>query len=719
MSKKKIKNKKLSSISKKISLRIVIILLIIFTGLAAYTSITNYNKELESQITIVTKDGEVLAGKLAGFLNESYATATALEEAVEVELKSPKKERSRDNLVKNIESAFNSNQKIYALGVYFEPNAFDGKDSQFKNKGNHSTKTGRFACYTYNDNGKKAVMALNEIEDSSINDFYTEGIKKGEVYLTNPTYEDVNGVNVLMISYNIPIKEDGEIIGLIQCDIDLNKVQDFMDNYKKNFESSYYVLAAGDGTVIGHSLDKSKILVNELEVYPQFKEYFKKAENGEESYYDEVSTITNQRTQYIFGKLDIEGTSDKWIIQSVTPYDIFVKSSRDHAIYTIIIYLVVAIIIGLLLKFFVDKMIAKPIRLIQTVMEKIANYNLNEEAEREQAAKYFELNDEIGEITRSMKKLIDNLKSIVGNINSNASNTAATAQQLTSTAQSTNEMAKEVSIAVGNIADGASGQASDTTQAAGRIEENSHSLNEMVEMLKDLEFATQNIDKKKSEGKEALDDLAVLIDSSKNEAGFVNQIIIETNDSAESISKASEMIQSIADQTNLLALNAAIEAARAGEAGKGFAVVAEEIRKLAEDSTKFTEEIRTIINGLKEKSQSAVNRMEKVGKIVTEQDSQTLITQNKFNDIEEAVEKSKVIVNKIADNSRTIEEKNTEIIGIIQNLSAIAEENAATTEEASASVETQTQSINNISNASSNLAQIANELQSEVANFKL
>ncbi len=348
-------------------------------------------------------------------------------------------------------------------------------------------------------------------------------------------------------------------------------------------------------------------------------------------------------------------------------------------------------------------------------IEQLASYNLNYDSKVD----YSDRNDELGDIYKAIIKLKANLRNIVTDINGLSQNTAATAEELTATAQSTNDYANEVANAVGNIADGATGQANDTAAAAQNIEENSKFLSQMIEMLEELEDATIDINNKKDEGKLALEKLIKTGEANKEAAVYVNRIIVETNESAESIAKASEMIQSIADQTNLLALNAAIEAARAGEAGKGFAVVADEIRKLAEDSTKFTDEIRTIITALKDKSQNAVDTMSEVGKIVEEQDKQTIITQEKFNDIEGAVQKSKEIMDEIDKNSKLIEGKNSQIIGIIENLSAIAQENAATTEEASASVETQTQSIKDITSASANLANIASELQSEVENFKL
>ncbi len=543
---------------------------------------------------------------------------------------------------------------------------------------------------------------------------YFKKSMQGEVFTTNIITDALTGGKIVIIS--APYYEHGQIKGVFAG----IKSADYFSEACEHFswkKTGAISIFDQDGIIIGHTYPElAKDEVSIIEKAKSDKEYegianlYQTKMLNSESGVGEYSFLGNPK---LAGYSKIKGTED-FVLISIDKKVVF-EPIRKLIKILLLISVVILILCILDIYFVIAKRIAASFNNIRDDIAELSNYNLNYTSKKD----YSSRNDEIGDIYRGSQTLKNNLVNIVQEIFEHASNTAATAEELTATAQSTSSSAKEIAFAVGNIAQGASSQAHDTAEAADNIQENSNALNDMLKLLNDLRESTIGIESKKDEGKTALNGLARLTDSSKDQAGYISQIISDTNDSAESIYKASEMIQSIADQTNLLALNAAIEAARAGEAGKGFAVVAEEIRKLAEDSTKFTDEIRVIIDELKNKSQTAVNKMQEVGRIVAEQDVQTQLTREKFNEIEEAVENSKSIVDTIHSTSKSIEDKNDQIINIIQNLSAIAQENASTTEEVSASVETQTNAINDVSSASVNLAEIANELQNEVAHFKL
>ena len=237
--------------------------------------------------------------------------------------------------------------------------------------------------------------------------------------------------------------------------------------------------------------------------------------------------------------------------------------------------------------------------------------------------------------------------------------------------------------------------------------------------IQNLNNTTEKVTNLKDEGLEILKDLVEKTSMSRKSSQEVQKIIINTNESAGKIVSASEMIKSIADQTNLLALNAAIEAARAGDVGRGFAVVADEIRKLAEQSNQFTNEINTIIHNLTDKTSNAVHTMEVVAMAVSSQAESVALTNNKFDGIAQSIEDMKEIINKVSDSSDEMARKKEDIIVIIEQLSAISEENAAGTEEASASVEEQTASMEEIAHSSEDLSKVAEELNQRIGQFTI
>ena len=326
-------------------------------------------------------------------------------------------------------------------------------------------------------------------------------------------------------------------------------------------------------------------------------------------------------------------------------------------------------------------------------------------------------NDELGEISVAIASMQASVRDVVCDVIEAAQQLAASSQELTATSQQSATAADEVAKVIEDIAQGAADQAKETEQGVVSISD----LGDLVLQNKDytetLNTRTDNVNTLKDEGLAIIAELVSLTTLSNNSAAEIHQIIINANESAGRISAASQIIKNIADQTNLLALNATIEAARAGESGRGFAVVASEIKELAEQSNQFTGEITEIINELTADTLNAVSTMEEVGKVVSQQSQSVGMTNNKFDGIAQAIEEMDLIIGHVSDSSDEMTKRKDYIINVMEQLSAISEENAAGTQEASASVEEQTASTEEIAHSSEELARIAERLNQRVSQF--
>ena len=328
-------------------------------------------------------------------------------------------------------------------------------------------------------------------------------------------------------------------------------------------------------------------------------------------------------------------------------------------------------------------------------------------------------NNELGQISQAINTMQISFRETLKSILDKSNQLAASSEELNAISEQSAVSAEEVARTIEEISRGAGSQAKDAEQGTESILELENQIILNRDNIENLNVSTNKVSNLKDEGLNILKDLIEKTSMNSRSSKEVQKVIVETNDKAEKIVIASDMIKSIAVQTNLLALNAAIEAARAGESGKGFAVVAEQIRKLAEESNKFSKEISTVINELTEKTNSAVQTMQELETVVASQTNSVELTSKKFDGISEAIEDMNQVIYNVNSSSSKMISKKDELVMIIENLSAISEENAAATEETSASVEEQTAAMVEIANSVEELSKIAEELNLQVEKFKI
>lgn len=545
---------------------------------------------------------------------------------------------------------------------------------------------------------------------------YFKKASQGEAAVSDIIISKLNGEPILIIA--APIYKDDKQIGVLFGSKAGNTLSEIAAGIQYG-ETGYGYMVNSSSTIVGHP-DNSLVLeqFNIIEEAKANSEY----QGLSDLFTQQMALQETGSGDYLFRGLNrIVGftpiNNTPWIIAiGVQEDEVLSKVAAVRNI--LILLIVIAVLAGAVITYFVSGNIAKPIVYVTKNIHKQSELDFTLHNDKEMG-KYAVRKDEIGKMLSAMQIMQDNIRTFIVKSSDSAQQVAAAAEELTATSEQTSSTAEEVAKTIEEIAKGASEQAKDTEKTAMNVENMGVLLEKEADYVRELNAAAVEIEHEKEDGFGILKILVQKSEQNNEATESVYNAIISNNESAEKIENASAMIQNIADQTNLLSLNAAIEAARAGEAGKGFAVVADEIRKLAEQSSDFTKDIKLVINELKQKSKDAVNTMTDVKEIVVSQTGSVKETEERFNGIAEAIDSIKKVIEKLNDSAEVMTHDKNVIIELTQNLSAISEENAAGTEEASASMEEQAATVEEIANSAEGLAEIAQELQLQIDKFKV
>jgi methyl-accepting chemotaxis protein len=378
-----------------------------------------------------------------------------------------------------------------------------------------------------------------------------------------------------------------------------------------------------------------------------------------------------------------------------------------------IITLLLGIIWSGILALFAAQFIIKPLQRLEKIVIHAASGDISKMVEIPKT------DNEIRSLALAFNTMLSNIRNMVQHIEGNFTQTNEKVLAISNETAAVAQQTSAISRTTFEIASGAENSAT-------AIEATSQSVQDVIEIAENVEQKAKSSEKVSVEMVEYLHKAKVVVQSLisgmetlANDNQQSLKTVKELEKDASQIEQVIRLVGEIAAQTNLLALNASIEAARAGEHGKGFAVVAEEVRMLADESTKAVQGIANLTKNIQSGVQSVVTQIQHQVQTASEEVAKGTKTNMALEEMTVSVNNMATSISEISELVKSQREDIKALLTQSEEVAAIAEETSAGTQEVSALIQYQTGVIDSVEKLTIELKEQAEQLKGTISQFKL
>lgn len=596
----------------------------------------------------------------------------------------------------SLQNGIHTNEDTFGMGVFFEPYRYHTNEAFFgpyvyRAADGKLTFTDEYAKPEYNYPSQPWFKAGEQAGS------------KGVAWIA-PYYDETT--QTMMVTAASPLKDrDNKVLGVATGDVSLTRLQQIVKDVKVG-TTGYAFLVDQDGTYIADH-DESKLLKVKLTDDPDtgLAEFGKEIVSQQRG--SGIAKGTTDTLHVYFDTVPETG----WKVAIVMPEQELYQSLHAF-LQKMVIIIAVAVLMAVLLIYWFSRYITGNLKKVNRLSATMSAGDFTQSLPEDQA-------DEFGTMARNLNEMMSNIRAMVGHVSSSAEQVAATSEELTASAEQTTTAAEQISISMMEVASGTERQSLIAEQTTQVVTEMAGGMEHVASRIQSVTDSSAQASHTARLGNQLVTQVIEQMNEIHGKVNLSSLVVHDLGSKSQEIGQIVEMITALASQTNLLALNAAIEAARAGEHGKGFAVVADEVRKLAEQSSRAAEQIANLVSLIRADIDSAMHAMEEGQHSV--QDGLQLVGQ--------AGESFHVILDDVQSVSNQSQEVTVAVqqmqagmnamVQAMQNIVQISAQSADHAQDVAASSEEQTATMQEFSNASIMLAKMAMELQEVISRLRV